>query len=75
VSTENANAADEVATSFTAELAAWIDGSLGSPPFAPWLTAWASEPPTAIDEDRSGWPLWRVTRDELATGEPWNATR
>ena len=69
---ETAGAADELAESFAAQLSAWIDGSLGSPPFAPWVTAFVTEPPTGLEEDPSAWPLWRVTKDELASGRPWS---
>jgi hypothetical protein len=70
-SADTPEAADETAKSFAAQLAAWVDGSLGSPPFAPWLTAWLNDPPTVLEEDPSAWPLRRVTDEELATGRPW----
>jgi hypothetical protein len=35
--------ADDLAAAFAENLAAWMDGRLGSPPFAPWLTAWYEE--------------------------------
>ena len=68
---ETASAANELAESFAAQLAAWIDGSLGSPPFAPWVTAYVTDPPTALGEDPAAWPLRRVTSDELAAGRLW----
>jgi hypothetical protein len=70
-SAETASGADEIAKTLAAELAAWIDGSLGSPPFAPWVTAWTSDPPIALEEDPSAWHLRRVTDDELAAGTLW----
>jgi hypothetical protein len=71
VSAETASAADELAESFASQLAGWIDGSLGSPPFAPWVTAYVSGPPTGLEEDSAAWPLRRVTDDELAAGQLW----
>ena len=71
VAGETATAADELAESFAAQLAAWIDGSLGSPPFAPWLTAYVSDPPTDLADDPASWPLRRVTEGELAAGRLW----
>lgn len=71
VSGETATAADQLAESFATQLAAWIDGSLGSPPFAPWLTAYVTEPPTELAKDPAAWPLRRVTSDELAAGRLW----
>jgi hypothetical protein len=71
-SADTQGAADEIAKSFAAQLAAWVDGSLGSPPFAPWVTAWLTDSPTGLEEDPSTWPLWRVTDDELSSGRPWD---
>jgi hypothetical protein len=62
---------ETTAEAFVSQLAAWVDGSLGSPPFAPWLTAWASDPPTPLDEDAAAWPMRRVTEAELADGRLW----
>jgi len=71
VSGETASEADELAESFAAQLAAWIDGSIGSPPFAPWVTAYVTDPPTNLAEDAAAWPLRRVTNDDLDTGRLW----
>jgi len=68
--------ADEPATTaeaFVSQLAAWVDGSLGSPPFAPWLTAWMNDPPTPLDDPADAWPMRRVTEHELADGRLWRA--
>jgi hypothetical protein len=64
----------QTASAFASQLAAWIDGSLGSPPFAPWLTAWIREDPTVLELDTSGRRLWPVTADDIATGRPWRDT-
>lgn len=71
VSGETPSAADELAESFAVQLASWIDGSLGSPPFAPWITAYLSGPPTNLEKDPAAWPLRRVTNDELAARRLW----
>ena len=65
------SATDALAESFAEHLAAWIDGGLGSPPFAPWITAYVTERPAGLDEDPAVWPLRPVTDDELASGRLW----
>jgi len=62
---------ETTAEAFVRQLAAWVDGSLGSPPFAPWLTAWASASPTPLDVRTDAWPMRRVTEDELTDGRLW----
>ena len=58
VSAEDAKQADAIAGNFAGGLAGWIDGGLGSPPFAPWLTAWVGEEPRWLeDHDATKWPL------------------
>jgi hypothetical protein len=74
-SADTADAAEEVASAFASQLAAWIDGSLGSPPFAPWLTAWVEGAPTVLQLDATAWPLRPVTADDLATERPWGDNR
>ena len=73
VSADNAGAADKAAEEFVNQLAAWVDGSLGSPPFAPWLTAWAALPPTPLEQEAATWPMRRVTGQELADGRLWRS--
>ena len=43
-----ADEADALAVTFLEKLAAWVDGSLGSPPFAPWVTAWYADAPQPL---------------------------
>jgi hypothetical protein len=71
VSAEDAGNADDTAATFVSQLAAWIDGSLGSPPFAPWLTAWSEGVPMPLELDGTTWPVRRVTRGELSDGRLW----
>ena len=73
VSADNPGAADEAAEAFVSQLAAWVDGSLGSPPFAPWLAAWAATPPTPLEQEADTWPMRRVTERELANGRLWRS--
>ncbi len=63
---------ETTAEGFVRQLAAWVDGSLGSPPVAPWLTAWTNDPPTPLDEPADVWPMRRVTEDELTDGRLWH---
>jgi hypothetical protein len=62
---------ERTAETFVSQLAAWVDGSLGSPPFAPWLTAWVNDSPTPLDAKTDTWMMRRVTEDELAHGRLW----
>jgi hypothetical protein len=43
VEAENGDDVDAIAATFFWNLVAWVGGSLGSAPFAPWMTAWADE--------------------------------
>ena len=73
VSADSFDAADETAETFISELGAWVDGSLGSPPFAPWLTAWVPRPPEPLELETATWGLRRVTGRELADGRLWRS--
>jgi hypothetical protein len=73
VAADSAEAADETAGAFISQLGAWVDGSLGSPPFAPWLTAWGATPPAPLELDAATSPLHRVTGRELADGRLWRS--
>lgn len=69
---DNPSDADEIAAKFAEYLTGWVDGGLGSPPFAQWMTAWKTEDPTWLEEqDPTEWPLWPVTHTDIKTNAPW----
>jgi hypothetical protein len=72
VSADNAADADRIADEFARSLAGWIDGGLGSPPFAPWLTAWTEDEPESLDDvSPDNWGMRPVTRRVLDRGALW----
>ena len=58
-------AADELAAAFAGNLAAWIGGTLGSPPFAPWLTAWNEDSPEPLPLTHEQLWNWNPISDPL----------
>lgn len=71
----SANNPEATAEAFVSQLAAWVDGSLGSPPFAPWLTAWTDTPPRRVELSVDGWATRRISEQDLADGRLWRDDR